>query len=131
MKEVVKRWIKKAENDLKSAQLLFDAEEKRLTDIICFHAQQAVEKALKAYLSSVSVRAGKTHDIATLLALCMDTDEEFKILPVEKLERLTFYAVEVRYPDEFYQPSVEESKEAIKIAEDVINFIKKKTRYHD
>ncbi len=32
---------------------------------------------------------------------------------------LSFYAVEVRYPDEFYIPSVEEAKECFRIASNV------------
>jgi len=39
---------------------------------------------------------------------------------------LTGYAVEVRYPGEFPEPSLEETKEAIEIAEKVRNFVLKK-----
>jgi HEPN domain-containing protein len=41
-------WIKKAQNDLESAKILY--REKGPTDSLCFHCQQAVEKHLKAFL---------------------------------------------------------------------------------
>lgn len=41
-------------------------------EIVGFHAQQAVEKALKAVLTAVAVRVGRTHDIAYLLTLLPD-----------------------------------------------------------
>jgi len=50
------------------------------------------------------------------LELCLSVDEKFKELDQEKLEELTFYAVEIRYPDAFYQPSIEEAREALKQA---------------
>ncbi len=53
---------KKAESDLKSAQILLDAEEP-LTDAIYFHAQQAVEKLLKAFLTRKDIKAGRTHSV--------------------------------------------------------------------
>ena len=35
----------------------------------------------------------------------METDEAFGNLPEDDLDSLTDYAVEVRYPDDFYMPS--------------------------
>jgi hypothetical protein len=37
--------------------------------------------------------------------------------------KLTRYAVEIRYPDDFYFPSLEEAKEAIEICEKVKQFV--------
>jgi len=39
---------------------------------------------------------------------------------------LGFYAVEIRYPDEFYIPSITEAKEAFQIAQKVKDFVLKK-----
>lgn len=64
--------------------------------IIGFHAQQAVEKALKAVLSSAGIAFRRTHDIAELLDLLTDSG-----LPpppeAETLDELNPYAVEARY----------------------------------
>jgi len=45
------------------------AEEEIVTDAVCFHCQQAVEKLLKAYLISKNVEFGRIHDLETLLKL--------------------------------------------------------------
>jgi len=125
--KIIKLWLLKAESDLRTAQILIK-DENPPTESICFHAQQAVEKLLKAYLTYLDIKAPKTHDIATLLELCLSVDEKFKELDQEKLEELTFYAVEIRYPDAFYQPSIEEAREALKQAINLKKFILKKLR---
>jgi len=84
------------------------------TDIICFHAQQAAEKLLKGYLTYKNVKTSRTHDISFLLELCIELDEDFSSLDIEALEGLTFYAVEVRYPDSFiYHPFRKQGKPCI------------------
>ena len=107
--EEVKRWLIKAINDYKSAQkLLSQPEEEIITDTACFHCQQAVEKMLKAFLLNYNIEFGKTHSIEYLIKLCSKIDKEFEKL-YEIIEGLTEYAIDVRYPDEFYIPSIEES----------------------
>lgn len=123
--KIVKRWIQKAEADLKTAKILIKHEDAPV-ESICFHAQQAVEKLLKAYLTYIDVKAGKTHDIAALLEICIEKDRDFEQLDMDGLEELTFYAVEIRYPESFYTPSVEEADKAIKLAEQARDFIMSK-----
>jgi HEPN domain-containing protein len=68
-----------------------------LHDSLCgFHAQQSVEKALKAVLAHASVVFRRTHDIAELLDLIEDSNID---LPphARYLDELTPYAVEMRY----------------------------------
>ena len=120
--DIVLNWIKKAESDLKTAKDEIQTENPA-TDTICFHSQQCIEKYLKAFLTHHQKRFGKTHNIAELIELCKEIDEDFEKLYDIKAESLTPYAVEIRYPDEFYFPSLEEAKEAIKIAEEVKSFI--------
>jgi HEPN domain-containing protein len=121
-KEKIEKWILKAENDLKIAkdEILT---ENPATDAICFHAQQCVEKYLKAYLSFIDKPFGKTHDIALLIELCIEDNKEFNSLYDMMANKLTRYAVEIRYPDDFYFPSLEEAKEAIEICEKVKQFV--------
>lgn len=61
-----------------------------------FHAQQAVEKALKAVLVQAGIVFRRTHDIAELLDLIEDSG-----LPApphaDRLDELNPYAVEMRY----------------------------------
>jgi len=49
---VVREWVQKAENDLKNAVKTLKMGEGCPTDTVCFHAQQCVEKYLKAFLVS-------------------------------------------------------------------------------
>jgi len=119
------RWIEKAKEDLKAAKLLLDSSA-NLNSIVCFHAQQAVEKALKAFLTKAGVRTGRTHDVGFLLRLCEEQDEEFRNLPTGELSRLSFYAVQIRYPENYYTPSRKEAKKAVNIAEKLINFVEKR-----
>lgn len=55
----------------------------------------------------------------------MKQDSNFKKLNIGNLK---FYAVEVRYPDEFYIPSINEAKECFDIASRVKDFVLKKLR---
>lgn len=66
---VVREWVEKAENDLETAVRVVRSGPDFPTDTVCFHAQQCVEKYLKALLVSQSVAFPKTHSIRDLLAL--------------------------------------------------------------
>jgi len=68
MKEFEK-WINKAENDLLSITNNFNSANIPV-EICCFHAQQAAEKYMKAYLISKNLSFPKTHDLEALLRLC-------------------------------------------------------------
>jgi len=127
IKEIVSNWIKKAESDLKTAKDEIQTQEP-CTDTICFHAQQCAEKYLKAFLTYHQKRFRKTHNIAELIELCKEIDNKFDELYETKAESLTVYATELRYPDDFYTPSLEEAKETIEIAEKVKSFVIQKLK---
>ncbi len=129
MKEqVLKKWIEKAEDDLLMIEneLEFVPRERWATSSICFHAQQMVEKYLKAFLTLKNIRVSKTHDIGFLIEQCKKVDKEFENLGSLAVEKLTLYAVEIRYPDDFYTPTSKEAEEAYKIAVSVREFVRKK-----
>jgi HEPN domain-containing protein len=116
-----KAWTDRAEEDY----LLALSAMKRKTPLTygaTFHAQQCIEKYLKALLISHQAAFPRTHDLAALGLLCQQVGI---ILPIDDdaLELLTAYAVETRYPGA--QPTLEESKEAVKFARIVRRFIKK------
>lgn len=125
--ETAKKWILLANGDLKTAQDEFKSENP-VTNAVCFHAQQCVEKYLKAYLTLHNQPFRKTHDIAELIELCKKVDGNFDSLYDLSAHKLTRYAVEVRYPDAFYIPTIEEAKESIEIAVSVRDFILDKLR---
>jgi len=66
-------------------------------DAICFHAQQCVEKYLKAWLTEQGVDFPKTHDLEALAKLCLPFLPELQSL-MDDLRFLTSFAVEIRYP---------------------------------
>ncbi len=128
-KETVKNWIFLADGDLKTAEDELMSKNP-FTNTICFHSQQSVEKYLKAYLSLVGEPFGKTHDIAQLIELCKKYENDFEKLYELKAHKLTRYAVDVRYTDDFYIPTIEEAEESIKIAKNVKKFVLQKIRKH-
>ncbi|MBI5193321.1 MAG: HEPN domain-containing protein [Nitrospirae bacterium] len=88
---------------------------------ICFHAQQAVEKAFKAVLLFHKINFPFTHDLEELI----DTFETSKIpIPSNLLDVgiLTPYAVETRYPGYWGEITETDISEAIKFAEDAIKW---------
>lgn len=61
--DYIRKWIIKADNDFKVAEHeLAQPDIEMVTDAICFHCQQSVEKLLKAYLASKNIDFGKTHN---------------------------------------------------------------------
>lgn len=68
----------------------------------CFHAQQSVEKALKAVLTLHQTDFRRTHDLETLAALIIDLGIALPVSPRE-LRRLNPYAVAFRYDDQRVQ----------------------------
>ncbi len=115
------QWLKKARNDIITAQqtlLLPDGP----TDTVCFHAQQAVEKALKAYLTSLHIPFPKTHDLLHLLNLITDPLGPLGAFR-NALAELTDYSVAVRYPDDEFEPSRKEAKNALQTSQDIVALI--------
>lgn len=119
--QYLQRWLDKAEKDLRVAVHEFAIDKQdRVNEAVCFHCQQAVEKYLKAYLIYKEMDFGKTHNLEYLIKLCSEGDESFSQLEVGNL---SFFAVEVRYPDDFYIPTEKETQESIKLAKNIKDFV--------
>jgi HEPN domain-containing protein len=127
IKDLVNKWIKKADKDLLSAERELSFEDP-VTETVCFHCQQTVEKYLKAFLVYHQVYFTKTHKIGDLLELCATVDSSFKD-ELEDADNLTDYAVEVRYPDVLLEPKIEEAEEAFEIAKKVKKFVLNKINF--
>jgi HEPN domain-containing protein len=90
-------WIEKAEHDLTNAvHTLTMSDQECPFDTVCFHAQQCVEKYVKALLVHLGVDFPKTHDIAKLIGLLPENTRP--PLETREQERLTDFAFEGRYP---------------------------------
>lgn len=120
--ETVKLWCVKADNDFKAGSDELKTVNPA-TDTVCFHMQQCVEKYLKAFLVTSNVEIPRTHNIAIILQKCIEIEKDFNELKLMKISMLTIYAVQTRYPDDFYMPTVEESENAKEMAEKVRSFV--------
>lgn len=121
--EVVREWVAKAENDLLACTILLKSGSKSPTEIVCFHAQQCVEKYLKAYLVQQGTDFPKTHDIRFLCGLALAAD--WLDLSLEEQITLTTYATGVRYPG-LIDLSQSEARLAVRIARRVRSAIRKR-----
>jgi hypothetical protein len=74
---VIREWVNKAENDLKAAAQILKLGDECPTDTVCFHAQQCVEKYLKALLVSKGIAFPKIHDVEELVAKVPPRDRPF------------------------------------------------------
>jgi HEPN domain-containing protein len=119
--ELVRQWIERARGDLRSAEHAMLASPP-LTEDACFHAQQVVEKSLKAYLVHRDVDFEWSHRIRYLLNLCVDCDASFTQWR-EEAEPLTEYAVQFRYPHPDPAPTAGESHIALSVARRVCDFV--------
>ncbi|MCB4755456.1 MAG: HEPN domain-containing protein [Elusimicrobia bacterium] len=70
---------------------------KSLSDVVCFHCQQTVEKLLKAFLTSKKHRFPKSHDLGELLTQASKIDGSMELIR-DIIEPLTDYAATTRYP---------------------------------
>lgn len=119
---VVREWAAKAESDLRSAAHLLKMKDCP-TDTVCFHAQQCVEKYLKALLVAQELEFPKTHDLGELIVLV-----PARIRPRsddKERDRLTDYATVTRYPGDYEPISVAEARQAVKIARRVRREVRK------
>ena len=88
---------------------------------ICFNAQQAAEKALKAVLQFNGIAFRFVHDINELIT----TLERGGVSVPEAVKDaviLSGYAVETRYPGDYEPVSEEEARQAVRYAEQVLDW---------
>ena len=117
----IQQWVIKADSDLKAAEHLLTLKGDCPTEIVCFHAQQGVEKYLKALLMLLDVDFPKSHDLGELLKL-LPQDKNIP-LTIHEAEELTDYAVSARYPDDVEPLSLSEATQANEIAKRVSSAI--------
>ncbi len=93
--EEARRWLAQARHDADAAAL--NARE-GYAALACFLAQQAAEKALKAYLYAQGERAVVGHATHLLLRRCQHYDASFETLQ-DVCRRLDQYYIPTRYPN--------------------------------
>jgi HEPN domain-containing protein len=121
--ETVKKWFEKADNDYTIALESLDSG-KPVPDMICFHAQQCVEKYLKGFLLFHDREIEKTHKLSALIQSCEEINSLFSELRIKRIDALTPYATTYRYPDDFYIPTIDEAKNSLNSADFVRSFVR-------
>lgn len=119
-----KEWLQKAWEDFRvmEHEMALPPSE-RVASAVCFHAQQFVEKALKAFLVAHGKEFPRTHNLTFLKELCSAVDADFAELPVDEL---SIYAVELRYPGLGISPEPSECERCAQIAREVKHFLESK-----
>jgi HEPN domain-containing protein len=110
MVTISQEWIAKAEGDLTTALREYRARNAPNYDAACFHAQQCVEKYMKAVLIAHQISFRRIHDLEVLLDACLCQYPLWEFMRMDA-QLLTQYAVQFRYPGESAER--EEAKEAI------------------
>jgi HEPN domain-containing protein len=112
-----RHWVEKAANDLLNINNNLAAVEIPW-DTLCFHAQQAAEKMLKALLVARGEICPRTHDLSALLGRCQAAAYAVDALE-ESCRLLQPYAVLTRYPGSPFEPDEQEGRSAAAAARQV------------
>ena len=113
-----REWLNRARSNLSRAKSRIP--EVYLEDL-CFDAQQAAEKAIKALLVKKGIAFPYVLDIAYLLTLVEQTAVQIPD-PVRRAEDLTRYAVVTRYPGLTEPVSESHYRDALLSAEAVVRW---------
>jgi len=115
-----REWLNRARSNLAKARNMPEASEIYLEDL-CFDAQQAAEKAVKAVLIHLGTRFPYVHDLAQLLALVQEAGQNVPE-PIKLAAGLSDYAVEARYPGPAEPVTWQEYEDSVAVAEQVVRW---------
>jgi HEPN domain-containing protein len=120
-----REWLNRAHSNLLQAK---DEKPGVYLEDLCFQAQQATEKALKAILLYHEIRFPYIHDLAELVNLLKKGRLQVPA-QIEQSVGLTDFAVEACYPGtaepiirEEYQETVELAEQVVRWAESIIGY---------
>jgi HEPN domain-containing protein len=120
--ELIREWLSKAGDDLRLAELAISAAPP-VPWAAAFHAQQAVEKVIKAFLTHHQIEFERTHNLDYLLDLCVGADPQTEQLR-NAATILTDFAVEARYPLPGRDPTPAEAQEALALAREASGLLR-------
>ena len=115
-----REWLNRARSNLAKAGTSPGTPEIYLEDL-CFDAQQAAEKAIKAVLIHLDVRFPYVHDLAQLLTLVERSGQSIPE-PAQRARGLSDYAVGTRYPGLAEPVTWDDYDEAVATAEAVVRW---------
>ena len=109
----VPEWVRKAEADWIAAKTLHSQNEEALHDAVVFHAQQCVEKLLKARLIQLDQPIQKVHDLVAVSRQLASVDSDWQ-WDEEDLSDLSTSAVLARYPG--FETTADDAAELMALA---------------
>ena len=115
-------WLSYAEADLELA-VKGKVSKKVKYELLCFHAQQTVEKSMKAVLIFLNIQFPKTHELDFLLELMLTNKIDVPKIVFEAVT-LSRYAVISRYPGDEDEIERKEYIQCIKLATVVFKWAK-------
>lgn len=121
------RWLTYARSDLNAGRALLGTPEHYFRQV-CFLAQQAAEKALKALLVLLEIDFPHTHDLDRLREIVPPGWRVKARFP--KLYALSIWAVESRYPGDMPDVVEADAQEALRTAEAVYQIIAEDIQNH-
>ncbi|HYU17588.1 MAG TPA: HEPN domain-containing protein [Chloroflexota bacterium] len=113
-----REWLNRARSNLTRAKT--PVPDVYLEDL-CFDAQQAAEKAIKAVLIHRRLDFPYVHDLAELLSLLQQAGARVP-RAVKRAANLTQYAIMTRYPGLAEPVSREDHQRAVRIAEETVGW---------
>ena len=126
MEELIEQWMSFAAQDFNVAKHLYECYYPRPLEIICYHCQQAAEKAIKAVIISQGAPGGvpKSHDLVFLLNQIKNLVNVESIY--QEAQALTPYGVTARYPGEMDLED-RNAELAVRYAEAILTWSKENT----
>ena len=123
MDDNVQLWLEFANADLETADFLYEKQYPRQLEIICYHCQQAGEKAIKALYIAKEIPGGipRKHDLWFLLEQMKNVVDIPESI-YDAAEKLDPYAIVFRYPGENRVDDYR-AKQAIGLAKTIINWV--------
>ncbi len=124
MRKETESWLKIAAEELQSAGHLI---EKRLFRMVCYHAQQAVEKMLKALLVEHEIEISKTHNLLDLINAVKKIGYATKLTDEDAVFLNSIYRA--RYPSDSGllpagDPTVIDAQNALQLAKETAAWLK-------
>ena len=113
-----REWLNRAESNLALARSRVEG---AYLEDLCFQAQQAAEKSIKAVMIKRDIDFPYVHDLRRLLALLQDAGEDVPPA-VARAENLTRYASDTRYPGTAEPVDEQRYLNAIQIADAVVRW---------
>lgn len=116
------KWLFYSQTDLNAGKNLLTFGE-RYTGVAAYHAQQSMEKCLKAYHLFNNLEILKTHDLNLLLSKCIIFNTEFFRFK-NHAKQLNPFSMITRYPDDQCADlNIQETENLLKLALECYNFV--------